>query len=88
MTLQDKMRALLTENGLWPQEAAAVLIKAKGEKALESMTERWNDDLESYAAEMLAALWVTVQHVAAKWLAENKPKHFARPLFDWPQLEK
>lgn len=82
MTFREKMADLMISNGLWPKEAAEVLTAAEADKALESMRDRWGDDVEDYPLQMLTVLWMSVRHIAAEWLALNKPQHFARPLFE------
>jgi len=78
-TVQGRLTALLEENGLWPDEAEAVIELLKA--ATPDMSERWEDGLEHYPQTMFAVLWMSAQFEAAEWLAKNKPEHFARAFF-------
>lgn len=46
------------------------------------MADRWDDHTEGYPTQMIAAVWMSVKNVGREWLAENRPRHFARRLFE------
>lgn len=81
MTMQQWAEKYLTDNGLWPDEAEAVVEAAKAEKANESMERRWNDDIEGYPKQLLAVLTMPLRAEAVRWIDANKPQHFARMMF-------
>jgi len=81
MTIREMMETKLQENGLWPDEATAIMDAIEDEKCAESMNGRWKDAADGYPPQLFAVSWMVVQTVAAKWLEENKPMHWARPMF-------
>ena len=89
MTIREFLLKNLTDNGLWPDEAEAVLaqyiensieLDAKGVDC-GPMRDRWNDDLEGYPDAMKAVLALGTHTEAVKWIDANKPKHWARLMF-------
>ena len=80
MTIKDQLTRMCEEHGLWPDEARKVLEQTiKNTPAMEER--RWNEDVSTYPASMLAVLWMGTRHEAVKWIDENKPQHFARMMF-------
>ena len=89
MTIREAMRKYLTDNGLWPDEADAVLASAEkslvrafaGRGGVQSpMTWYWDDDSVG-SPKLLAAVELQVKSCALEWIDENQPAHFARPAF-------
>lgn len=80
MTIRERLEQLCRDNGLWPEEAMAVLdevIAATEEMELR----RWEEDLVGYPPQMLGTLWLITKQHALKWIDANRPKHWARPMF-------
>ena len=84
MTIREMMETKLQENGLWPDEATAIMEAIEDEKCAESMKGRWKDAADGYPPQLFAVSWMVVQAVAAKWLEANKPMHWARAMFPLP----
>ena len=80
-TLEQYFTEKLEENGLWANEAKAVIEKAKASEFFESLKGRWNSDIKDYPLPTLPAIWVSLKSVAASWLEENAPQHWALPMF-------
>lgn len=80
MTLNQRFRNYLTTAGLWGTEPDAVL--AEFWKLPEAAELNPDDHDEGYPKELLAALRLSLDDAADKWLAANKPNHFARPQFN------
>ena len=79
MTIREWAEKQLTDRGLWPDEASAVVdAYAEGE---ESMAHRWNDATEGYPVSLFAVLLLCLSDEAVRWIDANKPKHFARGMF-------
>ena len=78
-TVRLKMESLLTENGLWPDEAKAVMNAMVAED--KTMGKKWSDWADGYSVQMLDTLFVIAKREAVKWIDANKPLHFARPMF-------
>ena len=81
MTMQQWAEKYLTDNGLWPQEATAVVGAVKADRANESMEQRWNDGTEGYPKPLLDVLQMALRAEAVRWIDANQPQHFARTMF-------
>ena len=81
MTFEAWSMAYLTNRGLWPQEAEAVIAAAKADKANEAISDRWNDSTDDYHSLFTDLLNLALDSSALEWIDANKPKHFARPIF-------
>lgn len=82
MRFHDKMLQELQNHGLWEDEAKAVLDAVKFAPTSEPFVGRWRDEVEDYPPVVWNLLWIGAKKEAARWLAENKPEHWARPMFD------
>ena len=60
----------------------AVLEKAKAEPVMDTMKDRWEEALSGHAPTTKIVFSTAVDGIASKWLADNKPDHWARPMFD------
>ena len=79
MTIEDTIKNKLIENGLFPDQANAVVYNLK--KLDICMDGRWSEDASGYPVQLLAVLWMSAKDEAVKWIDENKPRHWARPMF-------
>ena len=84
MTLKEQLVNLGQDNGLLQQQAEQIVdvLIAEDDAGHKIMTGRWNDDADGYPPKMIDVLWGSYKNVAAKWLAEHAPRHWARPVFD------
>jgi hypothetical protein len=83
MTFKEKLENFGIQHGLSPHEAASIFQHLKDEdKEANMMAGRWNEDADDYPSAMITILWQSYRRVAAQWLAANKPRHWARPMFD------
>ena len=82
MTFETKLISMLVERGFFDNDAKQVMEEVKAHKTSESMTGRWDDDMEGYPPQMLAVLWVSAEISALDWIKANKPKAWFRPLFE------
>jgi hypothetical protein len=85
MTIEEKVKDMLVEHGLWDNEAVIVVEKAKEAPNLVSMIEghdRWADDVSGYPTGLLATVFVSVKYIAIDWLKAEKPMHFALPMLE------
>lgn len=86
MTIRETLHKYLTDRGLWPQEADAVIDAYRDHDTTpDDMTRRMNDDTEGYPPQMMPVLIMCVKAEAVRWIDANKPKHFARAAFTDPQ---
>jgi len=81
MNFEDKMKDLLIQNGMFGSQADEVIAEAKVANCCESMMGRWGDDVSGYPEMMVNVLWLSVKTVALKWLEENAPEAWFKPMF-------
>lgn len=81
MKIREKLLNLLYENGLFEDQALAVLALYEESEMGKVMKDRLDDDIEGYPATVLAGTWMGVCHYALKWIDSNLPQHWARPMF-------
>jgi hypothetical protein len=83
MTIIGKVRQLLEGCEVWGSDTDKVLALVKNDEVLkDTMGTRWDDDVEGYPDMVLVVLWVSVKEIALKYIVENKPLAFYRPLFE------
>jgi hypothetical protein len=73
MTVAEKMKQLLHENGLLPGEAEAILKMAKADPRFGDL--EWDSH---YPNPVEAVAWMYTKQIAVVWIDANKPKHVAR----------
>lgn len=81
MTLEEKLRQLLVEHGLFESQADAVIQSVKADDANEAMLGRWGDAVDDYPPQMLAMLWLSTKRHALSYIDANLPLAWFRPLF-------
>jgi hypothetical protein len=84
MTIEDKIKEMLVEHGMFENDATVVVGRMKADGVHKSMAHRWNDDIEGYPLPLLAALWVEAKRTALKYIDTNCPKASFRPMFVQP----
>jgi hypothetical protein len=80
MTISEFVTKHLTDKGLWPDEATTVIVLMKERSGLEE-DRRWRDDLSGYPEAFKAVLMITANSCALQYIDEQKPQHWARPMF-------
>lgn len=75
------MMERLHENGMMSDDCTAIMDSVESDEIAEPMKGRWADGIDEYPAPLLAIAWLTVKAVAWKWLNENRPQHWAKPMF-------
>lgn len=82
MTFEQKIRELLSEYGLWPeQHIDAVVKRAKESPMNDGMEGRWGDDMEGYPPTILSILWLAVKTITVEYIDEVMPQAWFRPMF-------
>ena len=79
MSIEYDVKSYLTDRGLWPKEAEAVLGAVKASSGAQGI--RWNDSSANYPPMMLTVLILNAKLEAVKYIDQNIPAHFARALF-------
>lgn len=81
-TIQEVLVGRLVENGLWKDQAEAVIEQVKARPGNDPMRDRWNDEATGYPPPLMSVLWLSARQAAVEWIDENKPLHWARPMFN------
>lgn len=81
MTIEEKLVEILVSNGMFDTQAKEVLRNVKADKVNKPMRQRWNDALEDYPEILVNALWINTKQHALKWIDENAPQAWFRPMF-------
>ena len=80
-TTKERCIEFLTDRGLWPNEAEAVLEKAKPEIEVGGYRMTWERPASEYPVELYAVIGLILSRNAVEWIDRNKPMHFARMMF-------
>ena len=81
MTLKEKILEFLTDGGMFEEQAAQVFEAVKSADENEAMRDRWNDTAEDYPSVLVSALNISAATHAVKWIDENLPQSWFRPVF-------
>ncbi|MEE8262719.1 MAG: hypothetical protein V3R83_09680 [Gammaproteobacteria bacterium] len=82
MTIRSWLVNRGVENGLWENEAQAVVNQIADDETLKALGDVLEKSADGYPKQFFAVAWMTFESEAIKWIDANKPKHFARPMFD------
>jgi hypothetical protein len=77
----------MTSRGMFPSQANEVIEKYIALRKDESMLSRWNDEVSAYPEPLQSILWMGVKDYAAKWIEENAPEAWFRPMFQYSDVE-
>ena len=84
MTTKEKLKAMLTECGMFETQAEAVLEIAIPQ--IEALTPEyhitWDRPAQEYPEQIYTAMWLTLKAVAKDWIAKNEPRAWYRPMFE------
>lgn len=81
MTIEDTLKKMLTERGMFPEQSSAVLSRVKANPANEPMAGRWQDDAEGYPKEIMLLAWYSTKTEALAFIDETCPRAWFRPMF-------
>lgn len=84
MTTKEKLKQMLIDNGMFPNQADAVLGEAipRIEAVTPDYKITWDRPASEYPDVVFNAMWLHVRDVAKHWIAENAPQAWYRPMFD------
>jgi len=82
MTVRQKLEKYLTDKGLWPEEAMIIFDTMLKEQLSGMKNIKWNDFADIYPTSLYALLIIYLEEFTLKWIDTNKPRHFARPMFE------
>lgn len=82
MTFEKLAYDYLFNNCMFENDAKKVIELAKKDEVLgDTMQNRWSDDTEGYPQPMLNAFIVALDYVAVKYIDDNIPMAWFRPMF-------
>ena len=76
-----KLHNLMTERGLRPVEADAVLSAVQTAKQHAALAKVLSTTWDDYPEDFHAVAWVAVNAMVIEYIDANKPQHFARSMF-------
>jgi hypothetical protein len=86
MTIKEKLKKMITSRGMFESQFDQVFPLIEAE--LLSFTSRasinpidWEDSAESYPEILYKVIWVTSSPIILKWIDENCPNAWFRPMF-------
>lgn len=82
MTIEEKLKSMLVENGMFDEWADAVIARLKEDVVGATMRGRWGDSVEGYPVQLLTGLWLSTKRIALEWLNENHPQAWFKPVFE------
>ena len=84
MTTKEKLKAMLTERGMFDDQADEVLKEAIPQ--IESLAPdhryTWDSPASGYPDVFYNAMWITLRKVAQKWIKDNMPEAWFLPMFE------
>lgn len=87
MTFKEVMVKAMTSRGMFPSQAEEVIEKYIVSNEANPMMDRWHDDASGYPEALQDILWMGVKDYAAKWIIENAPYAWFRPMFEFSEKE-
>ena len=87
MTIEETIKKMLLERGLFSNQCDAIITRMKANPANEVIQERWHDNVEGYSKEFMAWVWYSASKEALAFIDENCPKAWLRPMFAFVEGE-
>lgn len=87
-TMYELYFQLLLNSGLFEEDAKVVMQRAQDSEVLQAMKGRWQDKASDYPTAMLPIVLMGVSAETVKWMDEECPQHWARPMFDLKERRK
>ena len=81
-TIQEEIKTKLVDNGMFEDQADAVISAMKADESNEAMSNRWQDNPSGYPPQFLAALWFSAKGYAREYIIKNCPNAWFRPCFE------
>ena len=83
MTFEKLAHDHLFNNGMFESDVNKVIELSKKDEVLsDAMEGRWNDEVEGYPPFMVSIFLTSLNSVAVKYIDENIPKAWFRPVFE------
>lgn len=82
MSIKEFLQTYLVENGLFPDQAKQVVTMTENAEENAAMVGRWDDPVVEYPAPLRAVVIMCARRQAVKWIEDNMPLHWAKPMFE------
>jgi len=82
MTVEEKIRKMLIQNGLSDDQTDEVIKLLKESDLTKSMANRWSDSIDSYPSMIITVLWISAKKIALEYIDETFPQAWFRPMFE------
>ena len=82
MTVEEKLKSMLVERGLFEDQADHIMVRVQMDEANESMIGRWVEPADAYPETLYLVLWIAVKDAALVWIDEFCPQAWFRPMFE------
>lgn len=80
-SISDAIQKHLVSNGMFPQQAKAVLEEVMALPENEPMQGRWDSQMSDYPQVLQKALILSANNQALSWIDRNLPLAWFRPMF-------
>ena len=81
MTIEEKIKKWLINQGMFVDQAEAVMEMVKINQVNEAMAGRWNDVAEGYPDVIFTIVLASVKDAALEYIDTNCPQAWFRPMF-------
>jgi hypothetical protein len=82
MTIRELLVSELKSNGMFPDQAEAVMTRIIEQNDIPYLISRLDDDSSGYQPALLSGLWYTVKRHALAWINANCPEAWYKPMFE------
>ncbi len=82
VTIRDYLRKEIYDRGIFENQVDAIMAMIVPEGATAPLHDILEKSIKGYPDMVLMMSWITVKKIAADWLRDNTPQHWARPMFD------
>lgn len=80
-TFESYIMTQLQARGLWDYQAREIMTTLKADDIMKDMAQRWQDSPDGYPPALLVGVWMNAERHALRWIDENMPEAWFRPLF-------
>lgn len=87
MTFRESMIKAMTTRGMFESQAIEIMNLYIYSDMSVSMSGRWDDDAIAYPDQMQFVLWIGVKHFAFRWIEDNLPEAWFKPMFQYSDEE-
>jgi len=84
MTTRERLKGMLTERGMFDENADEVLKEAipRIEKSTPDYKITWDRPADEYLDAFYDSMWLSLRDVALEWIDEKAPEAWFRPMFE------